>query len=108
MTPLLSDQSGGATVQFERYRERLHHDPTILPSMSNRLALDEERLGMAWWNSMYKDERIRALRAAKHELQRCDPSIAEAWLVWKNSPIRHAERGFTCEAQSNLTSRLHP
>ncbi len=42
----------------------------------------DEKIGMAWWNSLSRPERRAALVVAEAKLGR-DVSAADAWAVWK-------------------------
>lgn len=43
-------------------------------------------MGMAWWNQLTQEERLRALRSACAWL-RHEPSVAEAWELWRQGKI---------------------
>jgi hypothetical protein len=46
---------------------------------------EDERIGMAWWNELTKQERVRVLvRAVQHK---ANASVADAFELWRQGVI---------------------
>src|SRR5690348_4850857 len=46
---------------------------------------EDESMGMTWWNTLTKPERIEVLKQAQEHIT--NPSAADAWRLWKSGTI---------------------